>query len=142
MYRLAVAYVDKKLSAFESLQFSHFSPFLGKSLQKFYTGFVKENIPKNETQKKVSIKFFWGTIFEKCFEGNVEITLFFRFPMILPSQEFFLPKQIKILKFWRGLYKFWQRGLKELVMSRTQVKNFGLVFCLTTIFTQPLIWLK
>ena len=51
-YGLAVAYVDKKLSAFESLKFSLFSPFLGKSLQKFYTGFVKENIPKNETQKK------------------------------------------------------------------------------------------
>ena len=58
MHGLAVAYVDKKLSAFESLQFSHFSPFWGKALQTFYTGFVKENIPKNETQKKVSIKFF------------------------------------------------------------------------------------
>ena len=55
--------------------------------------------------------------------------------VLLPSQEFFLPKQIKILKFWRGLYKFWQRGLKELVMPRTEVKNFDLVFCLTTIFT-------
>ena len=96
IYGLAVAYVDKKLSAFESLQFSLFSHFLGNSLQKFYTGFVKENWPKNETQKK-SRKFYFEVRYSKsALMELLKLLCFFDFQWFLTPRT----RILKALGFW------------------------------------------
>ena len=50
MYVISIACLDKKLFVLGDWSFSLFLHSLAKSLQKFYTGFVKENIPKNDVR--------------------------------------------------------------------------------------------
>ena len=60
--------------------------FFGEILTEILHRICKGKYTKKWDSKKSLDKFFWGTIFKKCFRGNVEITLFFRFPMIFDPQ--------------------------------------------------------